>query len=200
MGYYGCHVFRPGWVLMRRSDVPQDAKDIIKEGLIMAGDRLSFATHIEKVNGNAFAQINVALWYCHRATGDAMQKSRFETFWERWTTEGWGLGSGLSPSGDPQEHFAHDMHYGSYMPANWRAKDNTWVKGAGILADATDDPRFQKVVDRYAELYSYLVCREIDGRVVAANPWSGRTFMPAHRQPVNTFKSSPGPDLTIDVN
>jgi hypothetical protein len=40
MGYYGCHVFRPGWVLMRRSDVPQGAKDLIKEGLIMAGDRL----------------------------------------------------------------------------------------------------------------------------------------------------------------
>ena len=62
----------------------------------MAGDRLSFATAIEKVNGNAFAQINVALWYCHRATGDALQKERFETFWQRWTTEGWGPGSGLS--------------------------------------------------------------------------------------------------------
>src|SRR5205085_9642020 len=68
MGYYGCRVFRPGWVLMRRADVPAEVKALIKEGLIMAGDRLSFATHIERVNGNAFAQINVALWYAHRAT------------------------------------------------------------------------------------------------------------------------------------
>jgi hypothetical protein len=119
MGYYGCHVFRPGWILRRRDDVPQEVKDIIKEGLIMAGDRLSFATHIEKVNGNAFAQINVALWYSHHATGDATQKERFETFWQRWTTEGWRPGTGLSRSGDAQEHFAHDMHYGSYIMDKW---------------------------------------------------------------------------------
>ena len=74
MGYYGCRVFQPGWQLMQRNDVAPELKAIIKEGLIMAGDRLSFATHIEKVNGNAFSQINVALWYSHRATGDALQK------------------------------------------------------------------------------------------------------------------------------
>lgn len=200
MGYYGCHIFRPGWVLMRRADVPQEIKDIIKEGLLVAGDRLSFATHIERVNGNAFAQINVALWYAHRATGDPLQKERFETFWQRWTTEGWGAGSGLSRSGDAQEHFAHDMHYGSYLFDNWKAAGNTWVKGAGILGDASDDPRFQKVVDRYTELYSYLPSREVDGRPIAANPWSGRTHSSAHRQPVAVWKGDPGPDLTVDVN
>lgn len=206
MGYYGCHVFRPGWALMRRSDVPQGAKDLIKEGLIMAGDRLSFATHIEKVNGNAFAQINVALWYCHRATGDAMQKERFETFWQRWTTEGWGVGSGLSRSGDAQEHFAHDMHYGSYIMDNWKQTGNTWVKPGGILADATDDPRFQKVIDRYKELYTYLYCREMDKRPIDANPWSARTSASAHvgtinwESPQNPWKGDPGPDLTADVN
>lgn len=204
MGYYGCKVFRPGWVLMRRPDVPSELKDIIKEGLLIAGDRLSFATHIEKVNGNAFAQINVALWYSHRATGDAMQKDRFEIFWQRWTTEGWGPGSGLSRSGDAQEHFAHDMHYGSYLLDNWRATDNTWVKPGGILGDATDDPRFQKVVDRYQELYSYLLCRDGAGSV-AANPWSGRTHMTASRidtlgKGQHPWKGAPGPDLTADVN
>lgn len=206
MGYYGCKVFRPGWVLMRSADVPKDVKDLIREGLLIAGDRLSFATHIEKVNGNAFAQINVALWYSHRATGDALQKERFETFWQRWTTEGWGQGSGLSRSGDAQEHFAHDMHYGSYLLDNWKATGNTWVKPGGILGDATDDPRFQKVVDRYHELYSFLLCREANGTVIGANPWSGRTFMPASgpsgvgATPPHLWKGEPGPDLTTDVN
>jgi hypothetical protein len=205
MGYYGCHVFRPSWVLLKRSDLPPELKEIIKEGLLVAGDRLSFATHIEKVNGNAFAQINVALWYCHRATGDKLQQERFETFWQRWTTEGWGAGSGLSRSGDAQEHFAHDMHYGSYLLNNWVATNNTWVKGAGILADATDDPRFQKVVDRYGELYSYLQCREASGAPVPANPWSGRTHQPIHvftgaQPPGPPWKGLPGPDLTVDVN
>jgi hypothetical protein len=206
MGYYGCPIFRPGWVLMRRPDVPPEVKAIIKEGLIMGGDRLSFATHIEKVNGNAFSQINVALWYCHRATGDPLQKERFETFWERWTTERWGAGSGLSRSGDSQEHFAHDMNYGSYLLNNWKATGNTWVKPGGILGDATDDPRFQQVVDRYQELYSYLHCREASDVVVAANPWSSRTHSAAHlaldADGANKvkWKGLPGPDLTTDVN
>ncbi len=206
MGYYGCDIFRPGWVLMRRPEVPQEVKDIIREGLIMAGDRLSFATHIEKVNGNAFAQMNVALWYAQRATGDQLQKERFETFWQRWTTEGWGLGSGLSKSGDPQEHFAHDCHYGSYLLDNWKATGNTWVQGGGILGDAGDDPRFRQVYERCQELYSYLYCREQDGTPVAANPWSSRTHSPPHQAaanwetPQHPWKGDPGPDLTVSVN
>lgn len=212
LGYYGCRIFKSGWILMRRDDVPKEIKDIIREGLIMAGDRLSFATAIEKVNGNAFSQINVALWYSHRATGDAIQKERFETFWNRWSTEGWGPGSGLSASGDSQEHFAHDMGYGSYIMNNWAATDNTWVKEGGILGDATDDPRFQQVMDRYYELYSYLCCHEVGkggapGRAIAANPWSARTAQAASSSGLKSFgsdqhpwKSAPGPDLTADVN
>ncbi|MCX5662502.1 MAG: hypothetical protein NTW19_22705 [Planctomycetota bacterium] len=213
MGYYGCIIFRPSWVLVNRGDVPAEIKEIIKEGLIMAGDRLSFATHIEKVNGNAFSQINVALWYAHRATGDPIQKERFETFWQRWTTEGWGPGSGLSKSGDSQEHFAHDCHYGSYLMDNWRASGNQWIRsgitgveGTGITGDATDDPRFQKVLDRYKELYTYLYCREAAGASVAANPWSGRTHMHPHKETANwespqfKWKGEPGPDLTASVN
>ncbi|MBI3986719.1 MAG: hypothetical protein HY343_07360 [Lentisphaerae bacterium] len=206
MGYYGCKIFRPGWVLMRRDDVPPDVKDIIREGLIVGGDRLGFATHTEKVNGNAFAQIAVALWYCHRATSDALQKERFETFWQRWTTEGWGTGSGLSRSGDAQEFLAHDMHYGSYIMDNWKPTGNTWVKEGGIIGDAGDDPRFQKVLDRYRELYTYLYCRETNGRAVAANPWSARTYQHPHNQAQNweieghTWKGEPGPDFTVNVN
>ena len=207
MGYYGCDIFRPSWLLLQQPDLPPEANAIIREGLIMAGDRLSFATHIEKVNGNAFAQMNVALWYCHRATADHIQKDIFETFWQRWTTEGWGTGSGLSKSGDAQEHFAHDAHYGSYLLDNWRPSGCTWIKGGtGILADATDDPRFQQVYDRYRNLYSYLYCREANGTPVAATPWSSRTFMHPHRSAANwegpdcRWQGDPGPDCTVNVN
>lgn len=206
MGYYGCRIFKSGWKLLGRTDVPDELRGLVREGLIMAGDRLAFATHMEKVNGNAFAQIPVALWYCHRATGDPLQKQLFETFWQRWTTEGWGAGSGLSRSGDAQEHFAHDMHYGSYLFDNWGASDNTWVKEGGILGDAADDPRFQRVVDRYRELYTHLACAEADGRPVAANPWSARTHMPASKADAgwkvapHVHKALPGPDFTVSVN
>jgi len=209
MGYYGCRIFKEGWDLVRRNDVPAEAKELIKEGLLVAGDRLSFATHMEKVNGNSFAQMNVALWYAHRATGDAMQKDRFETFWQRWSTEGWGPGTGISRSGDSQEHFAHDMNYGSYIIDNWKATANTWVQKCGILGDAVDDPRFQKIIDRYLELYSYLICLDADKRAIDANPWSSRTHSGAHRVDVilsllkdknMPWKGEPGPDLTADVN
>jgi hypothetical protein len=203
MGYYGSRVYRPGWTLLARADVPAELKAIIREGLIMAGDRLSFATGMEKVNGNAFSQINVALWYCHRATGDAIQKERFELFWNRWANEGWGPGSGLSRSGDSQEHFAHDAHYGSYLMDNWLGRE--WVTN-GILGDAKDDPRFQAIVERYRELYTYLYCREANGVPVAANPWSSRTCNSTHAGtnnwefPGHAWKGLPGPDFTVSVN
>ena len=207
MGYYGCDIFRPSWLLMKRDDVPAELKAIIKEGLLVAGDRLSFATGIERVNGNAFSQINVALWYSQRATDDAMQRDRFEVFWKRWTTEGWGVGAGLSPSGDSQEHFAHDIHYGSYILDNWAPSGNTWVKGGGILGDAADDPRFQQVMDRYYELYSFITCREANGRPVKVNSWSSRTANPPSGKAVkywdtdaHRWKGDPGPDVTADVN
>lgn len=203
MGYYGFRVFRPGWVLMNRDDVPEEARELIREGLIISGDRLSMATGIEAINGNAFAQIPVALWYAHRATGDELLEERFEIFWERWKNEGWGRGTGLSPSGDAQEHLAHDSHYGSYLLDNWRG--GTWVN-PGILDDATDDPRFQEVIERYRDLYSYLYTRDGNGRPVAANPWSSRTHMHPSFEERNwrldgrEWKGDPGPDFTVSVN
>ena len=203
MGYYGCRVFRPGWLLMKRDDVPPDVKEIVREGLLMAGDRLSFAAGLERVNGNSFAQIPVALWYCCQATGDPLQKERFEVFFDRWQHEGWGVGAGLSRSGDAQEHFAHDCHYGSYLLDNWRG--GTWVK-EGILDDAAGEPRFRQIVERYRELYSYLFCREPKGAVIAACPWSARTNMSPHHEAANweldgrRWKGEPGPDFTTSVN
>jgi hypothetical protein len=202
-GYYGCRIWRPGWLLMQRADVPAEVKAIIREGLVLGGDRLSMAAGGERVNGNAFSQIPVALWYASRATGDELLKERFEIFWDRWSKGGWGKGSGLGPSGDSQEHFAHDLHYGSYLLDNWRG--GTWVK-EGILDDAKDDPRFKQVIDRYRELYTYLYCREADGTPVAACPWSARTEQAPHKQAANweldghTWKGAPGPDFTVSVN
>lgn len=203
MGYYGFKIWRPCWLLMQRADVPPELKNIVKEGLLMAGDRLSFAVGGERVNGNAFSQIPVALWYCQRATGDLIQKERFEVFFDRWQHEGWGTGVGLSRSGDSQEHFAHDMNYGSYLMDNWRG--GIWVK-PGILDDAKDDPRFKKVIDRYRDLYCYLYCREQNGGAVAANPWSARTHTSTDVEAQNwemdgrRWKGEPGPDFTVSVN
>ncbi len=206
MGYYGFDVFRPSWVLANSGKLPADLQAIISEGLVMAADRLSFCAGMERVNGNAFSQINVALWYAQKATGDGMLKERFEEFWKRWSTEGWGPGAGLSKSGDSQEHFSHDAHYGSYLLDNWLPDKNQWVKGGGILGDAKDEPRFQQVADRYKELYTYLFCREAKGTPVPANPWSTRTHMSAHQGSKNweseqfRWKGEPGPDLTASVN
>ncbi|MDP6116701.1 MAG: hypothetical protein QGG53_32975 [Planctomycetota bacterium] len=201
-GYYGCKIWKTAWRLMPRQDVPSDVKDIIREGLIMGGDRLSFAIGMESVNGNAFSQINIALWYCHLASGDALQKQRFETFWHRWKNGKWGPGTGLSPSGDSQEHFAHDGHYGSYLMNNWAATGNTWIVEGGILGDAKDDPRFAEVANRYHKLYSYLLCLETSGRSIAANPWSCRTHQTGgmHWRGNHKWKGEPGPDFTVNVN
>ena len=183
-GYYGTQIWRRSWMLMRRDDVPQQVKDTIREALFLGGDRLSFAVGIERVNGNAFAQIPVALWYCSQASGDELQKERFEVFFQRFLTQGWGEGAGISRSGDCQEHFAHDNHYGRYILENW----------AGPLRDITD-PRFKAAYDRICALYDYIWCPG-----VAACPWSSRTHLAVDRGPAPDWKGKPGPDLTADVN
>lgn len=194
-GYYGCKIWRPGWLLLQRDDVPDELKQIIREGFLVGGDRLSFAIGIERVNGNAFTQIPVALWYCHQATGDPLQKQRFETYFERWRTGGWGDGCGISKSGDSQEHFAHDANYGWYILENWAG--GIWVPD-GILAD-TNDPRFKEVFDRVHNLYSYISCPD-----APANPWSSRTHPGVHKRwqtgSDGKWKGEPGPDFTVSVN
>ena len=100
------------------------------------------------------------------------------------------------------------MNYGFYLLDNWKAAGNTWVTEGGILGDAVDDPRFQQVLDRYYELYTYLYCREAGpaGADVPAQPWCSRTSggaASAFRKweaETHAWKGEPGPDLTVDVN
>jgi hypothetical protein len=204
MGYYGFKIWRPAWLLSKRKDVPKEIMDIIREACIAAGDRASFAVQMERVNGNSFAQTTVRLWYCHKITGDKLQAERYDLWFERWRNEGWGAGAGISKSGDSQEHFGHDMGYGTYIVNNWLGKKGgggTWVEH-GILDD-TDDPRFREVLDRMLTLFSYIYC----GDRVRAYPWNARIV--SHPvAPVSTlmesgefaWKGLPGPDLTTSVN
>ena len=203
-GYYGCPVWRQAWLLSKNPDVPKEPWGYIKEALIMGGDRLSFSVGIERCNGNAFAQIPVALWYCQATTGDKMNRERYNVFFERWRTEGWGEGTGISPSGDSQEHFGHDSGYGSYILSNWQESGGTWVKnqGGGILKD-TDDPRFQEVFDGIRNVFAYVSSRK--GR--PCHMWNSRIWRgpvsPARRVMTGEFEFKggvPGPDLTMTVN
>jgi hypothetical protein len=211
-GYAGCKIWRFSWVLLQRKDIPDDVRAIILEGLILAGDRYGFTHEIERTNGNSFNQISIALWYAYQATGDKMLQERFETFWNRWATGGWGAGVGLTPSGDHHEIFAHAWHYMSYLMNNWRVGGyQMYVEGEkGIVGDATNDTRFTRVLDRNRELFSYLWCREPRKRGITsmaiASPWSSRT----DTHPVNLeenwepfghpWKGDPGPDMTVSVN
>lgn len=198
------HYWRPAWRILQQSEAPEQVKEIIREAFILCGDRLAFARGMERVNGNAFSLIVEGLRYCHEATGDPLQKQLFETYFERFVNEGWGAGTGISKSGDCQEHFAHEHHYGTYI-----ARD-TWV---AVVRDFGDE-RFRKVLERVRELYTYTWCPQAD-----ANPWSSRTAhsfnegaclwissavpkIPEGSTPVlgALWKGDPGPDFTVSVN
>jgi hypothetical protein len=202
MGYYGFKIWRPCWLLSKDASTPPELMSIIREACVMTADRLSFALDMERVNGNAFAQIPVHLWYAQAITGDKLLKERYDVWFERWRNEGWGEGAGISRSGDSQEHFAHDADYGSYIIDNWLGKSGgggTWVQH-GILAD-TDDPRFQQVFDRMMNLFSHVWCRD-----ALAYPWNsrinGRMNGTAQKMVEGKYgwKGNPGPDLTVSVN
>ena len=181
---YGWHYWRPAWRILQQSDAPQEIKDIVREAMILCGDRLAFGRGIERVNGNAFSHIPMALHYCAAATGDPLQRKLADTYFERFASEGWGRRTGISKSGDCQEHFAHDFHYGSYILANYRA----------IVNDLGLD-KFKKVRDRIVELYSYLYCKDTN-----AYAWDARTHHGAGGDFISLSKAQPGPDFTVSVN
>lgn len=186
---YAWHYWRAAWRVLKDSDAPDDVKAIVHEAFLVAGDRLAFCRTWERVNGNSFALVLTALRYCHEGTGDPLQKELFETYWQRFTTGGWGERAGVGPSGPVQEGFAYSYHYGSYILTSWLS----------ILADLPDE-RFQKVYDRIRTWYSYALADEN----VAAGPWASRTaYYPQwyiEKAGPFAWKGLPGPDFTVSVN
>jgi hypothetical protein len=192
MGYeysnYAWQYWRPAWRILKHSEAPAEVKEIVRDAYLLCGDRLAFCVTWARTNGNAFAQLVGALRYCHEATSDPMQQKLFETYWQRFTTGGWGERSGIGRSGPCQEGFGYDHHYGNYILGTWKA----------IIADL-GDPRFQKVHDRIRTVYSYTMSQE-----VPACPWSSRTsFGPPggiEKDGPFAWKGLPGPDFTVSVN
>src|SRR6185295_16223092 len=182
-GTYGWHYWRPSWRILQQSDAPPELKAIVQEAMILCGDRISMAAGIERVNGNAFSHVPMALRYAREGTQDPFLTKLADTYFDRFASEGWGRGTGISKSGDCQEHFGHDFHYGSYIYDNYTA----------IVNDLAD-PKFKKVLDRMAELYTYLYCP-----AVPAYPWGSRTAQQAALG-AKGWKGQPGPDFIMSVN
>lgn len=189
-GTYSWHWWRPGWRLLQCPDTPAEVKEMLRDAFLNAGDRLAFCRNWERVNGNAFATVVCGLRYGLEGTQDPLHKELFETYYERFTTGGWGPRVGLGPSGLVHEEFAYDHHYGGYPFATWGA----------VVADLKD-PRFIRVHEGFQRFFSYTLNEE-----VSANPFSART---AHRPdpPVvlqkegpYAWKGLPGPDFTETVN
>ncbi|MBI2808784.1 MAG: hypothetical protein HYX68_27665 [Planctomycetes bacterium] len=189
-GNYAWHYWRPAWRILRQSDAPDEVKAIVHEAFLVTGDRLAFCRTWERVNGNSYAQVLTALRYAHEATNDPLQKELFETYWQRFTTGGWGERVGVGPSGPIQEGFGYAFHYASYILTTWKA----------IRADFPDDKRFAKVHDGVHRWFSYTYADER----VPAGPWSTRTSFypeggPAKDGPF-AWKGLPGPAFTDSVN
>ena len=193
MGYefsnYAWHYWRPGWRILQQSDAPDDVKALLREALLVAGDRLAFCRSWARVNGNSFALVPAALRYCWAATGDPLQKELFEVYFDRFANGGWGERVGVGPSGSIQEGFAYAYHYASYPMQTYLSVINDF-----------HDERFIKVHDRLRNWFSYTLADE----KIAAGPWSSRTHFYPHTaiQTEGPFqwKGLPGPDFTDSVN
>ena len=103
MGYvFGTYFFqywRPAWRILQQSDAPPEAKALIKEAMILCGDRLAMSAGIERTNGNALSHIPMALRYAAEGTKDPLLTQLSETYFDRFVSEGWGRGTGISKSG-----------------------------------------------------------------------------------------------------
>lgn len=182
-GTYGWHYWRPAWRILRDSEAPEEVKAILREAILQSGDRLAFGRGIERTNGNALSHIPMALRYAVEATQDPLLTELANTYFDRFASGGWGRGVGISRSGDCQEHFAHDLAYGSYIVANYRA----------VVADLAD-PKFKAVVERIQTLYGYLHCADL-----VAAPWGSRTAQGTGLGSDN-WQGQPGTNFTVSVN
>ena len=182
-GTYGYHYWRPAWRILQQSEAPAELKAIVHEAILLGGDRIAMSAGLERTNGNALSHIPMALRYAAEGTKDPFLTKLSDTYFERFVNQGWGRGVGISKSGDCQEHFAHDFHYGTYIHDNYTA----------VVNDLKDE-KFKAVLARLSELYSYLYCPE-----AAAYPWGSRTNAQAGLGKWN-WKGKPGPDFTVSVN
>lgn len=187
-GTYSWHWWRPAWRILQEKDTPEPVREIVREAITNAADRLAFCRGGERINGNAFSTVVCGLRYAYAGTGDKLNEELFNTFYERFTTGGWGPRVGLGPSGPIQEEFAYDAHYGSYPIFTW-----------GAVSSDLKDPRFIKVRDRLLNFYSYIQNDE-----VSACGYSSRTAhnpdIPVVKDGPLAWKGYPGPDLTESVN
>ena len=190
MGCYTFFWYRPAWRVMQQPETPQEVKDILREFVIQAGDRLAFARTVSTVNGNSFASLMAGVRYCCEASQDPLQKEVFDTIWERFTTGGYGDRVGIGPSGGLQESFAYDFHYGSYVLRGWKA----------VVADL-QDPRMIEARNRIENWFSYVWFQGPGG-----NQWGSRTSADktcggsydAWSRP-HVWKGFGGPNLTEGV-
>ena len=188
MGTYSYFYQRPAWRLLQQIDCPEPVRETLRDFMICVGDRLAFCRGVGLVNGNSLASLLQGMAYCVKATEDPLQQQLFDTYWDRFTTGGFGPRIGVGPSGGVQESFGYDYHYGGYVLRGWRAG----------LQDL-DDPRFQKVYDGLLDLNSTVFTAE--GLAV----WSSRTsaklpggaYTPDN--PRFRFKGFGGPDITGSV-
>ena len=187
-GAWGWPYWRAAWRIVKESDAPREIKDIIMEGLIVAGDRLAFARNDARTNGNAYASEIEGLRYCVAATDDPLQKKMYDTSFNAFVHETFGERTGIGPSGDCQETLGHDNHYGTYILSYWQP-----------VVDDLHDPQFRQVMDRIVNLYSYIWCRD-----ALANPWSSRTHHSVTEETLKPYgfvwKGDPGDDFTVNVN
>lgn len=162
MGCYTFFWYRPAWRIIQQSNAADEVKAILRELVIMAGDRLAFCRTVATGNGNAFASLMAGVAYCLAASQDPLHKQLFDTIWQRFTTGGYGDRVGLGPSGGLQESLGYDYHYGSYVLRGWRA-----------INQDLKDPRIVAAYERILNLYSF-----VHFRGPAGNPWSSRTSIP----------------------
>ena len=189
----GCYTFfwyRPAWRILHQSDAPDEVKQVLREFIIQAGDRLAFCRTMATGNGNAFGSLMAALKYCAAASQDALQEELFSSCFDRFVSGGYGDRVGIGPSGGLQESKGYDLHYGSYVLRGWQA----------VISDLPDE-RIVNARNRILNLYSYVWSNG------AGMPWSSRTSIPKVAggtynawQANYGWKGFGGPDLVTPVN
>ena len=188
MGCYSYFYPRPALRMLRAADLPAEVRRALEDFTLRVGDRLAFCRGLELTTGNAAASLVAQLRYCAEAAGDERLRGLFDTYFERFTSGGFGGRVGAGPSGALQEGFGYDQHYGTYVLRGWRA----------VIADFGDE-RFTQATRRVKDFYSFTFNQELPG-----GAWSSRTSAQVAGGTYDAWgdvpwKGLPGPSLTENL-
>jgi len=151
-------------VWMLKDHLPDEARELLTEGVRRSADRLATVSDIELALTNMYSSIPSGLYFAYLATGDERYRKTSLRHAHRIVDATYGRYYGQAPAGYYREHFALDAGYNSMTTYQ-----------LGMLYHLSKDEKILESLRRDWRFIVHQVLREPDGTRVGPSDFASRT-------------------------